>query len=81
MIREAMSKDLEFAPGSKFSYANLGYTLLGSIIENLTHISYERYIERHVLEPMGMTSSRIHVVGRRPARDEAQGLRWSGERK
>jgi len=81
MIKEAMVKDLEFAPGSKYSYTNLGYTLLGVIIENLTNTSYEQYIQRHVLDPMGMTSSRIHVVGRAPAKNEAEGLRWSDEHK
>jgi len=79
MVKEAMGKDLEFVPGSNYAYDDLGYTLLGSIIENQTHTSYEDYIKTHILDPMGMTSSRIHVVGRAPARDEAEGLRWSAE--
>jgi CubicO group peptidase (beta-lactamase class C family) len=36
MVKEAMSKDLDFVPGSKYSYTNLGYTLLGFVIENQT---------------------------------------------
>jgi D-alanyl-D-alanine carboxypeptidase len=80
MVREAMSKDLEFVPGSKYAYSNLGYTLLGLVIEHQTHIPYDQYIEENVLAPMGMTSSKIHVVGNIPATDEAEGLRWSEER-
>ena len=72
-----MKKDLEFAPGSKYAYANLGYTLLGVIIENQTKSSYADYIKKHILDPMGMTSSEIHAVGHVPARDEAEGLRWN----
>jgi CubicO group peptidase (beta-lactamase class C family) len=34
MIKEAMTKDLSFTPGTKFSYTNLGYTLLGLAIEH-----------------------------------------------
>ncbi|MEO1020703.1 MAG: serine hydrolase domain-containing protein, partial [Pseudomonadota bacterium] len=29
MIKEAMSRDLDFDPGSEFRYSNIGYTLLG----------------------------------------------------
>ena len=79
MVREAMGKDLEFSPGSKYAYADLGYTLLGIIIENQTHTSYANYIKKHILNAMGMASSRIHVVGRAPDEDEAEGLRWSAE--
>lgn len=79
MLEEAMGKDLEFAPGSKYAYSNLGYTLLGVIIENQSHTTYPDYIQRHILEPLGMTSSRIHIVGRAPANNEAEGLRWSDE--
>jgi CubicO group peptidase (beta-lactamase class C family) len=80
MLKEAMGKDLEFAPGSKYSYTNLGYTLLGVIIENQAHTTYPEYIQHHILEPLGMSSSRIHIVGSAPARNEAEGLRWSDER-
>jgi CubicO group peptidase (beta-lactamase class C family) len=80
MVKEAMGKDLEFVPGSKYSYTNLGYTLLGLIIETQTNTSYDEYIRNNILVPMGMTSSRIHVVGQAPAENEAEGMRWSAER-
>lgn len=80
MVREAMEKDLEFMPGSKFSYTNLGYTLLGFIIENQTKTAYDKYIKDNILDPMDMTSSRIHVTGHVPVADEAGGFRWSEEK-
>jgi CubicO group peptidase (beta-lactamase class C family) len=79
MVKEAMGKDLEFEPGSKFSYTNLGYTLLGVVIENETNSSYDDYIKHNILDPMGMTSSRIHGVGHVPGEGEAEGFRWSEE--
>jgi len=79
MVREAMEKDLEFAPGSKYSYTNLGYTLLGLVIENQTDLSYARYIKDNILEPMAMWSSQIHEEGHNPTTDEAGGFRWSDE--
>jgi D-alanyl-D-alanine carboxypeptidase len=80
MVTEAMRKDLEFVPGSKYAYSNLGYALLGIIIENRTNTSYDEYMRKHILDPMGMASSRIHVVGQVPAEGEAEGFRWSEER-
>lgn len=76
MIREAMSKELEFTPGTKYSYSNIGFTLLGSIIENQTKTSYDRYMQDNILEPMGMRSSRIHAEGHVPTENEAAGYRW-----
>jgi len=76
MIREAMSKELEFAPGSQYSYSNIGFTLLGEIIEEQAGMPYDRYMKEKILEPMGMHSSRIHVEGHVPAENEAAGHRW-----
>lgn len=79
MVQEAMGKDLEFNPGSEFSYSNINYTLLGLVIENQTRMAYNEYLKIHILEPMGMTHSRIHVMGHVPVTDEAEGYRWSKE--
>lgn len=41
-------------PNKKFSYSNLGYVLLGQLIEQLSGKSYEDYIQDHVVEPLGL---------------------------
>ena len=79
MIREAMAKDLEFTPGTSYSYSNIGFTLLGEIIEEQTGKPYARYLQAEILEPMGMESSRIHVEGHVPVVNEAAGFRWDAE--
>ena len=80
MVKESMAKELEFKPGSKFSYSNIGYTLLGFVIENLTNIPYNKYLNDNIFDPMGMTSSKIHVIGHISHKDEANGYRWSKEK-
>jgi D-alanyl-D-alanine carboxypeptidase len=50
-------KPLDFAPGSKASYSNTGYILLGRIIELASHHSYRDYIQTHLLRPAGMTQT------------------------
>ena len=44
-------------PGSRFSYSNMGYALLGLIIESVTGDRYESYLDQHVLAPLGMRDS------------------------
>lgn len=46
-----------FQPGSRWSYSNLGYVVLGQIIERLTGDDFEVYIDKNILKPLGMTSS------------------------
>lgn len=79
MIREAMAQDLQFEPGSDFRYSNIGFTLLGEIIEAQSGQSYADFISQTLLSPMAMASSRIHVANHEPVPGEASGLRWAGE--
>jgi CubicO group peptidase (beta-lactamase class C family) len=79
MVKEAMGKDLAFAPGSNYSYTNLGYTLLGIIIENETSKSFDDYIKENIFDPMAMRSSKFDSGAQDVAEDAAEGLRWNGE--
>jgi CubicO group peptidase (beta-lactamase class C family) len=44
---------LAFAPGTKSVYSNLGYLLLGQLVERLAGKGFAAYVEQHVLEPLG----------------------------
>lgn len=44
-------------PGSRFSYSNMGYTLLGMVVESVTGVRYESYLDEHVLAPLAMHDS------------------------
>lgn len=49
-------------PGSRLSYSNLGYTLLGVVIEHVTGERYEEYLDAHLLRPLGMHDSTFRFV-------------------
>ncbi len=51
------ARDLQFEPGSKWSYSNYGYILLGAIIERVTGKDYNSYFEQHIFRPTGMLST------------------------
>jgi CubicO group peptidase (beta-lactamase class C family) len=48
---------VEFRPGSRHSYSNLGIVFLGQIIERLTDDDYEVYIDKNILKPLEMYQS------------------------
>lgn len=48
---------LRFAPGSKASYSNLGYMVLGAVIEAVSKQPYDTYVSEHILQPLGMTQT------------------------
>lgn len=44
-------------PGSRYAYSNTGYLLLGMVIEAVTGMRYERYLDTQLLRPLGMKDS------------------------
>jgi CubicO group peptidase (beta-lactamase class C family) len=56
-VNKYCSGDLEFEPGTKFSYDNSGYFLLGAIIEKLTGKPYEEVLKERIFDPLGMKST------------------------
>ncbi len=53
-LREAESWALA-KPGERFFYLNEGYLLLGHVIEAVSGMSYDAFVRRHILEPLGMS--------------------------
>ena len=49
--------DPGFAPGTKYEYSNVNYTLLAMIIEKITGESYGDYIREHIFSACGMEHS------------------------
>ena len=41
-------------PGTAEHYSNSGYSLLAAIIEKLSGTSYDKYVQDHILTPLGM---------------------------
>ena len=48
---------LKFEPGEDTTYTNIGYMLLGAIIEKVSGQDYRDYIRQYILEPLEMTQT------------------------
>ena len=55
LIAWAMKDTLDFAPGSRYMYSNVGFSLLAAIVEVVSGQSYEAYLRENVFRPAGMT--------------------------
>jgi CubicO group peptidase (beta-lactamase class C family) len=55
IVRRAMGAKLAFEPGAKSEYSDLGYSLLGVIVELASGETFERYVHERLFEPAGMT--------------------------
>ncbi len=51
------SQEMAYRPLFRQKYSNLAYSLLGEIISSITKQSYEDYVKKNILLPLGMKSS------------------------
>ncbi len=45
------------APYEDYAYSNLGYSLLGGIIEAVSGLSWAEYLQQNIISPLGMTET------------------------
>jgi D-alanyl-D-alanine carboxypeptidase len=45
---------LAFSPGAKYAYSNIGYWLLGSVVERASGERFPDYVINHILRPLGV---------------------------
>ncbi|MBQ1787181.1 MAG: beta-lactamase family protein [Turicibacter sp.] len=50
-------------PGTYSIYSNLGYDVLGAIVEQVSGMPYETYLEENILIPADMTQSGLNIEG------------------
>ncbi len=54
IVRFALSKKLHFTPGTGRSYSNLGYSILGLVVEKVSGMPYEDFCRNEIFEPLGI---------------------------
>ena len=54
---DAKTLPIEFTPGEKFSYSGEGFVYLSAVVEKITGMPLEDFMQTTVLKPLGMTNS------------------------
>lgn len=57
MVAKIKSNGIDFEPGTKFSYSNSGYILLGYILEKVYKKSYAEILEQKITKPLGLKNT------------------------
>jgi len=47
----------DFAPGEEYRYCNLGFNLLGALVESHTGVRFDNFVRDNLLRPLGMMES------------------------
>ncbi len=68
---------LATVPGAAFSYSNVGYHLLGFLIEKVSGQHYAEFLQQRLFVPLGMTSADV-IRTTRPVASMATGYGWDG---
>ncbi len=50
----AKYRRLTFEPGSRYAYSNLGYLVLGQLVERVSGESFQQYVQRNILDVLAM---------------------------
>jgi CubicO group peptidase (beta-lactamase class C family) len=59
LIKFSIQKGLNFAPGAGNNYSNIGYLVLGEVIEKKTGLTYENYVKQNIFAPLGIYDIRL----------------------
>jgi CubicO group peptidase (beta-lactamase class C family) len=59
LLKMVESIPLAFAPGTSWSYSNLGYLTLGIVIHKVTGKFYGDFLQERIFRPLGMSTTRV----------------------
>jgi CubicO group peptidase (beta-lactamase class C family) len=77
-LERIFGQELLFAPGSQESYSNSGYTVLASIIEEVSGRGFDDFLREEIFAPTGMTDAGFQGDPLPPGGSEAVGSSASG---
>src|SRR6185436_18874983 len=70
LLRQYAGGKLDFEPGSRYSYSNTGFVLLGRVVEKVSGQPFGEFLTQRILKPldMNLTSHEPDVSGRQFAK-------------
>ena len=59
ILRDTLEQPLDFEPGSRFAYSNVGYCILGRIVERVSGMPFDAFVHARILDPAGAGRMRL----------------------
>ncbi len=85
-LKELRELKLDSLKGFKYAYSNVGYQLLGYILESIYQMSYQDLVQKYITLPLGMKHTKVHfsqldqaqyLTGYNLAKEKAPAMRIS----
>ncbi|MGA2845081.1 MAG: serine hydrolase, partial [Candidatus Acidiferrales bacterium] len=57
VLARVLAEPLVHQPGTQVEYSDLGFIMLGEIVQRLTGVTLDEYAKQHILAPLGMDAS------------------------
>jgi CubicO group peptidase (beta-lactamase class C family) len=73
-------RELDFAPGEKFSYSNSGYVLLAEIIRKASGLTLAQFADQQIFKPLGMKNTFFYDDLYRVVKNRATGYDYIFDR-
>ncbi len=68
-----MQKHGKFSPGTRWSYSNSGYVVLGLVVAKVSGVPFEDFLRDRIFVPTGMNHTLAYVRGKNEVPDRAYG--------
>jgi CubicO group peptidase (beta-lactamase class C family) len=66
-VRSLASEKMIAAPGERRQYSNMAFDTLGDVIAKVSGVPFETYVDRQILDPLGMEESTFIYPASQPA--------------
>ena len=74
-VRYVLGQPLQFSPGSGYAYSNVGYLILGLVIEEVSGQDYMTYVRENIFAPLGVPTGDV-IQGRTLQKDRSEREPW-----
>jgi CubicO group peptidase (beta-lactamase class C family) len=72
-------KRVDFAPGTRHDYSNVGYDVLAAVIARVSRVSFTAFMQREIFGPLGMRQTFAFDEDKRRGQGAARGYRRDGK--
>lgn len=79
-LRQLIANGVSFSnvPGVAFEYSNLGFALLGQIVQNVSGMDFQQYTATNIFKPLGMNAT-VWEYEKAESKNLALGYNWIDE--
>jgi len=76
--RKLAGQPPRFQPGSRFSYSTAGIDILGRVVEVVSGMPFDQFLQKRVLNPLGMKDTSFWIAPEKESR-YAHPYRWNAQ--